>query len=553
MRAIHCSCLLLGLTLIGCDDEASPLPTRDPKFDLVVDVLLDELAQNSSSGLSIAVMEAGEITWAEGFGSASAVADITVEPDTTFQIGSTTKQLTAMSVLRQVDQGLYSLDDTVAEVLPEFRLASDTNWAKHATVRDLLSHQSGLPDVITLSGDSADAGLASYYYDEFAAEQWLMNPPGLFWNYANPNFDLAGLIVEEHDQQGRSYPDIIAEDLLAPLGMDRTYPRVADAHAAGGYSSSFGLLSDTVDLGTFPDWSFESPQALTIEDLNDPASQRPSGGATFSTPLDMCRWGYFLIHGDAEIASDGARLELNTAQVPSLWNDAMHYGLGQEVWSQFSLSVDPFGLGSTEYYPIRVWEHGGNTLSYTSSLVILPDHDVVISILSNGYGDAHTATQDAVLRAVLDPLPAPSDYTGPTFDPERVPELAGRYVDPNVMGEILITEGGEYGLQISIPELEERGYAVTPDLVPLSTHVWLVNIIGFDLDLTFVTNDAGELTPWLRTRQFVGKREETIATSSVRTRVRGNPTRIDALLEALRRGDTRRAGDVRVRMLPPRL
>lgn len=449
-------------------------------------------------------MEGGEITWAETFGSASPTADIPIAADTLFQIGSTTKQLTAMAVLTQVDRGAYTLDSTLAEVLPRLSLAADPEWVSQVTVRDLLSHQSGLVDDVQFTGTTEDRGLADFYYSEFPGDAWVMNPPGAFWNYSNPNFDLAGLILEEHDPFGRTYPEIVAHDLLAPLGMSRSFMRVSEAEAAGNYAESFGTHPDDFRLGTFPDIALGEPQPLTIEEVPDVASQRPSGGSTYSTPSDMCRWGDFLIHGDRTIISDETRAELGRAVVPTQWDAHAAYGLGVFVWDAFPLSGDTFF--AAEHHPLLVWEHGGNTLSFTSSLLVVPERDVVLSILSNGAGSTHAATQEALLRAVLAPLPEPAPVGEPRVDPAALAALVGRYFDPDVAGEIVITEGGPEGLQIAIPEFERRGFTVDPNLTASTTYTWFATIGELPIDVTFIVDAEGALTPWLRTRFFAAER-----------------------------------------------
>jgi CubicO group peptidase (beta-lactamase class C family) len=508
----------LGLTLflgtlslaLGCKDEATQSdsddvqqPVRDARFEPAVEVALQTLKDSQASGVSIAVMERGKFVWVEGFGSASPTRKRAILPDTTFQIGSTTKQLTAMAVLTQVEQGLYELDDTVATVLPAFMLASDPEWSARTTVRDLLSHQSGLVDDLPMEGSSADDGLADYLYSSYAATKWAMNPPGVFWNYSNPNFDLAGLILEEHDPKDRSYVDIISQDIFAPLGMTRSFGRAPDAKRAGNYADSFGSDHSMAHIGKFPDVSFGEPRAQTIDEIADLAVNRPAGGSTFSTPSDMCRWGHFVLHGNDAIVSDATRAELTTATVPTLWSDAAHYGLGMFVWDEFPLSGDPFF--ATEYYPLEVWEHGGNTLTFTSSLIMVPSQDVVVSILSNGEGTSHAKLQEAILRAVLE-LPAPVTHTL-SVDPSKLAALAGTYFDAHVAGEITIREGGANGLQIAIPAFEKQGVVIAADLVPLSTHTWIAMVgeLG-GLDLTFVVDAQGKLTPWLRTRVFTAKR-----------------------------------------------
>lgn len=492
--------LALGL-LLACDDETSR-PEQVDRFAAAIAAAEQTIEESFASGLSIAVMRRGELLWVEGIGSASPNEERAITPDTTFQIGSTTKQLTAMAVLTQVDQGLYALEDTVAEVLPDFALAANPEWADTATVRDLLNHRSGLTDEIGVGLPAADEGLADHLYDQIASNKWAMNPPGLFWNYSNTNFALAGLILEEHDPLGRAYADIVTEDLFEPLGMTRSYGRVSDAQRAGLYADSFGADARSIHLGVFPDLDFGERRAQTIDEIADDAYNRPAGGSAFSTPSDMCRWGHFVLHGDRDVIRDEVRAEMIAAPVDTLLNDAAGYGLGQFAWSEFPLTGDPFL--DTEYYPIAVWEHGGNTHTFTSSLLIVPGQDIVVSILSNGEGTDHGPVQAAILEAVLDPLPEPTTRT-PEIDQTKLAALAGTYVDEHVAGEITIAPGGSTGLTIAIPAFEERGFEVKPELIPISTYVWIVQVGEIGIDLTFVTDD-GVPTPWLRSRLFVAQR-----------------------------------------------
>jgi hypothetical protein len=130
---------------------------------------------------------------------------------------------------------------------------------------------------------------------------------------------------------------------------------------------------------------------------------------------------------------------------------------------------------------------------------------VVVALLSNGYHDEFTATIEALLRAVVDPFPGLSGYTGPGFDPAAITEHPGIYVDPGNVGPVVVTAGGLHGLQVEIPWLTSEGYVVEPDLVPESTDRWLVTIDHSDFDLTFVRGEDGQPS-WLRNHLFVGTR-----------------------------------------------
>ncbi|MEN0062770.1 MAG: serine hydrolase domain-containing protein [Myxococcota bacterium] len=471
--------------------DALPQTYRDARFDDVVATVRSELASNIAQGVSLAVLHEGEFVWVQAFGTAEPGADVRMRPDHILQIGSTTKQMTAALALQAADAGQFGLDDPVAEVLPEFSLDDDPGWSNVATLHDLMSHQGGLVDYIDPDNPADDEELANWMYGFFASNQWSMNPPGEFWNYSNPHFSLVGLAAEVHDPQGRTYADLIEEQLFAPLGLTDTYARKTHVRQ----TDRFALSTDGEGL-------------IRMGGVPDPAPERPSG-FVWSTPSDMCKWGDFLIHGDTSVLSDASRDLIGTPHVLTGYDgDHEAYGYGQFVRDLYPLSDG--------YYPIEVWEHGGNTLSFTSVFVVVPEHDTVISILSAGAADSWDETVEDILRATIE-LPEPAAWEGPPFEPERLAGHVGTYVDPYNVGTIEITEGGQFGLQIAMPDLDALGYSVGPDLIPVSTDLWLVDLGGFRLDLSFVRDSSGgpdAESTYIRNRSFVGIRE--VATQPAR-------------------------------------
>ena len=246
----------------------------------------------------------------------------------------------------------------------------------------------------------------------------------------------------------------------------------------------------------------------------------------------MARWGRFVIEGDPAVLSDSLQQLVGTQHTTTgYFGEHNGYGYGQFTWDLYPLEDG--------FYPLRVVEHGGNTLSFTSVLLLLPDHDVVLSILSAGYGDDWTETTEAVLRAVVDPLPAISDYTGEPFEPDQIDVHVGSYSDDFNFGPIEVMSGGAYGLRVSMPRLEAYGYSVAPDLIPASTDLWYVDLGVGVLDMMFIRDDTGGPSPYVRNRIFVGTRTPD-ATTTTTSSLRPGPTppldraRLDAALaEAL--------------------
>lgn len=470
----------------------------DPRFDVLVSIAEAELDASHAPGVSVAVMEAGEITFARGFGTLTPLGADPVTPTTLFQIGSTTKMMTVTALLQKVEDGQVSLDASLAEALPELEFGLDGSWNDQVLVEHLITHQGGFADYVDWEGPSDDADLADFTYGFFANHLWLMNPPGVFWNYSNPNFSLAGLVTEEVDE--RMWPDLLVEDVLLPLGMDRTYLRKSEVEADGDYAESWGWGS-TAD---------SAMHHVTMDDIDDAAWVRPAGLA-WSTPSQMVRFGDFLMHGDDGVLDDGLRQEMVAEQVNTLWYmDEMHYGYGVFVDRGMTDS-----LGRYQVTPVH--EHGGNTLSFTSILYALPEYDVAISILSSGYGTSFYGTLEAALNAAID-LPDPVDAPEYEFDPERLDDHVGTYLDPYNVGEIIITREGD-GLGIEMPDLAGYGMDVDPALVTVSSDLFYVEIDGGLHDLTFIAADEGGPSTYLRNRSFVGIRAEEIALTGDRAPV----------------------------------
>ena len=144
-----------------------------------------------------------------------------VTPAHYFQIGSISKSMAALAVLRLVDEGRLSLADDVRSHLPEIRVVE----GKPFTIRHLLTHSSGLP---TDPPPGPRGGDGSF---------WQGFAPGTQFSYSNVGYRLIGLIVAK--ARGRSYTEALEQDVLRPLGMAEAFPAILPAdreHYAQGYA-----------------------------------------------------------------------------------------------------------------------------------------------------------------------------------------------------------------------------------------------------------------------------------------------------------------------------
>lgn len=475
-------------------DSGAPAFFSDDAIKDIERAVTKDLRKNDASGAQVAVWHDGELVYAMSFGTKHPDTEDVVDDATLFQIGSDTKKITALAALQQVEAGTLSLDSTVANVLPEVSLTLNPEWAGSATLHDLLSHQGGLFDFTPWDDNPDDGYLRSLAEGEFSDRGWQLAPPGEFWNYANPNFSIAGLMTEA--ATGRAWPDIVEDDVFAPMGLVDTYARKSEVEARGNYATGTGYIiagDDAFDLLDSPEYSFGTVEMAAV---SDNAFTRPAG-MVWSTASDMARLGGFFIVGDTTVLSDDLRGEMTTMQVPlyPVW-DAQAYGYGWMIVQGASLGAD--------YYDVPVWVHGGNTLSFTSTTYVLPEQKLSFSILSNSYGDDFTQTV-VELIAGSGLLPEPSDDPGLPADETDHGELVGTYDEPT-LGPIVITDD-KGKLNMEVPFFDELGigYDTELDYAGL-TDLYYATVNGSTLDLTFVADDSGVYT-WMRNRSYVGTRQ----------------------------------------------
>ena len=281
------------------------------------------------------VLDVGAIGWADIAGGRP------MQEDALFWIASMTKPITATALMLLVDAGTVRLDDPVERYLPEFTdlwLAVERD-AEHVllrrpsrqiTVRDLLSHTSGLP-FCTLAElptmDQVNLRLRTRTY----AMAPLDFDPGSRFQYSNAGINLAGRIIEV--VSGQAYETFLDERLLGPLGMtDTTFwptPRQLE-RLATSYR---------------PDAAKTGLEAMPIAQLAYPLHDRsrtpmPAGGL-FSTAGDMARFGRMIFNGGVwkgrRLICEGAVAQMLTRQsYPAVkdtwglgwWTDGAKWGHG---------------------------------------------------------------------------------------------------------------------------------------------------------------------------------------------------------------------------------
>lgn len=214
--------IVLGAPVIAGCPSVAPTGAREAAFiRQLIARTPTYLAELSVPGAAVAIIEEGRVVMARGFGIADLARKKPVTDATLFNIGSTSKSISAWGAMRLVDEGKIGLDDPVERRLTRWHLPPSPFQSDGVTLRRVLSHTAGLsvsgyrgwgPDdqipslERSLSGDDNGAGAVS-----------ITSAPGSGWAYSGGGYTLMQLVVEEVTH--RNFSDYMRDAVLNPLGM----------------------------------------------------------------------------------------------------------------------------------------------------------------------------------------------------------------------------------------------------------------------------------------------------------------------------------------------
>jgi CubicO group peptidase (beta-lactamase class C family) len=488
-----------ALSSIARGDAASRRVLGEAAREGIAAAVAASLGQGLATGYSIAIWREGHIIYREGFGVRDELGS-PVTPGTLFQIGSDTKKVTAMALLRQVDAGAITLDDTVTEIAPELQLAAAPDQLAKTTVHDLLAHQSGLYDYTSWVELPGDEGLRAVMLGAFASNEVSLMPPGLVFNYSNPAFSIAGFLNEVVEQ--RPWADIVQSEVFEPLGMFHTYARRDDMLAAETDMAG----AEGVNVYWFDPFS---PDAANAQPINgwippeaeiDNAFTRPAG-LVWSTASDQVRLMGFLIDGDPELLSDELRQAMMTPHAPVI-NHLQTAGYGYGLFVQ-SFYPTPDGTG---VYDVPLVLHGGNTQTMTSASTMLPEQRVAVSVLANGFVENLTTVTAAALSAATEGLLPPPSPPPPGLDPPAadLASYAGTFTDPS-LDEVRVAFDGTQ-LTVEAPLLDQFAIDYGKVLQPIALDLFSWSLLGTDYAFSFYDGEDGTPHAYGVNRVFVWSR-----------------------------------------------
>jgi D-alanyl-D-alanine carboxypeptidase len=314
--------------------------------DPVEDYMKSEMAQRRIPGAALKVIQGGQAVKTAAYGVANLEHNVPVKPETVFEIGSITKQITAAAILLLAQDGKLSLDDKISRHLKD---TPDT-W-RDVTVRHLLTHTSGIKTYTGLDGFELTRNQTQEQLIEKLARLPVEFQPGESFKYCNSGYSLLGYIIA--NVSGKTYWDFLSERVFKPLGMNATTNRMP------------GLVIPNRASG------YEQTNRVHINrdyDLTDIFA----AGAIVSTVEDLAKW---------DAALNGESL-LNAGSKEQMWT-LSELNSGKPTKYGFGWYVDT-------YEGRRNIGHGGSTSGFSASIQRFPDEKLTVILLTNGDGQAAT-------------------------------------------------------------------------------------------------------------------------------------------------------------------
>lgn len=390
------------------------------------------LSKYGAVSAQYALIDNGKIEISGNGGVYSKQDNKNLNKDNMYSIASISKMFTTTAVMKLVDDGKLNLDTPVVKYIPEFKMADDRY--KEITPRMLLNHSSGLmgssfKNTILLADND------SYGHDNFLKElqkQRLKAKPGAFSVYCNDGFTLAEILVER--VSGMSFTNFLDKYINNPLNLQNTKTT----------ENSFD--SSKLAKAYVPYWEDAVPQ----DNLN-----AIGAGGLYSSAENLCTFAQtFMKNSNGILSPASVKAMENKEYLNGLWPEGedsiLGYGLGWDCVNTY-----PFNQ-----YNLKALTKGGDSLLFHSNLIVLPDENMAVAVLSSGGSSQlnEIIGQEILLSALKEKGKIKEIKPDKTFSkpqqvkmPSSLKENSGLYASSNMI-KVDVNDNGT--LTVSSPYIE---------------------------------------------------------------------------------------------------
>jgi D-alanyl-D-alanine carboxypeptidase len=373
--------------------------------EMLQDALVDGVAMGIP-GLSVAIGTGDSLAWVGTAGYSDLLGKVPVKTSDRFGVGSITKTFVARVILQLAQEGKLDLNRTAADYL-DLEIVRKVANTNKATIRQLLNHQSGIPDWESqekwIRAGRGDLMKPGKLWDKTESLEYVTSEhlpadyePGQQYSYSNTNYTILGLVIEAIT--GNDAAGEIRKRILQPLHLKDTFFESFE-EVPGGYVHHYHYATPHfVNLaGVHQGFSEIRPDLVESTAAN--FSPEWTAGGMVSSARDLVRWAQEIRNG--ELLS------------PGMQNEVFKYYPPKE----FSRSKEKYMTGVLrikDYYSDHaVIGHGGGTLGFTSKMYWLEETDIIVVLLTN-VGEMHSGLSPSPVgmfyREVL--LPAVLQFMG---------------------------------------------------------------------------------------------------------------------------------------------
>lgn len=338
--------LLIAFIIIGNPLNSVYSQNLEAKID---SLLLKVFTDKNGPGGEFLVAKAGKPIYQKSFGKANLELDVNLTSDNVFQIGSMTKQFTAISILILEEKGKLSVNDLVSKYLPDYPLGDKI------TLHHLLTHTSGIKDFTKMKSlrDISQKEMTSKMMVDFFKNEPADFAPGEKFDYNNSGYVLLGYIIEL--VSGEKYEEFINKNIFDKVGMNNSQyasdRKIILKRAYGYQKKEYGYVNKT-------QISFSIPF---------------SSGSLMSTTGDMLKWQNAL----------NLNLLLNTETLKKAFTK---YKLNNGEEFTYGYGWHLINVNGTQ-----LRRHGGSIFGFKSMGVYIPSEDIYVIGLTNC--DCNSPTQ----------------------------------------------------------------------------------------------------------------------------------------------------------------
>jgi CubicO group peptidase (beta-lactamase class C family) len=350
--------------------------------------------RSDGPGGVVGIVKDGELIFSKGYGLASVEHSALMRLDSILDIGSVSKQFTAMSIYLLEEEGKLSVDDDVQKHIPEL-----PTFDHPVKIHELIHHTSGIRDYFTLFSVKGWNPMDTLDEDEvlqlLARQQDLNFEPSTKFMYCNTGYFLLARIVER--ASGKTLGEYAEENIFKPLGMESTKFDESNIDVIRGRAMSYRHAGE--------DWAALNSNLELVGD-----------GALHTTIFDMAKWHDNLAKNKLGKGSpDLVEKLMETAELKS----------GRKLPYAGGLFID-------ELEGVKRVQHGGDWLGFNAMASWFPDENVSVFTFGNdGTQLGKSLNKEAALVVLADVIEAKPEET----EPEEEEEEDGERKEINLTGE----------------------------------------------------------------------------------------------------------------------